>query len=229
MPDPWATQQQASNPFGGSQQPPNPTWVGPGSHAGQPGQARGPQPPSLNEAVAGSGAQAAFNKDTPIGIIVRGVIVDAVSRQARFNGQLKFFDDGNPIYQIVVRIKDAEWSQDGQTYQPLRTTPDDTGMRAFYIKTYGDNLRALQDAIAATGHTDADKALAPGTMFAGKHTGRKSVQGGNDELLYAYRIGGDQPPAQQVAQPTQQGATPQQAPAQQTPWPAPGPQEEPPF
>lgn len=240
MSNPWAPQQQAQNPFGGQAQQQQPSWPQPGQQGGQP---RGPQPPTLGDALAGGGAQAAFDQHTPVGVVIRGVVIDAKVQQTRH--EPRFWDDGNPKWIIIIRIRDAEWSMNDQAFQPLRTSPDDDGTRAFYVKTWGDNFRKLQDAIKLAGHTDAEKALAPGTPFMSKHTGKqRSSRGGNDELLYDYRIGGGQqaaPPVQQVAQPVVEtvGAppphpvqqTPAQPPQQQAaPWPQQQPmQEEPPF
>lgn len=199
--------QQQANPFGG---PPAGNQQRP---AGQGGGGQEPTLRSLDEAVGGSGAPSLFKKDSPINHSGGGTIIDAVVRQIRdfVTKQPKTWDDGRPQEQVVVRVQTE-----------LRDTPDDDGVRGIYVKTWGPQVKALQEAISAAGFQTATAALAPGNQFFAQLTGTQPSQGGDPEKLYRYHI--------------QPGAAPQQAaqqapPAQQQTFPAAsgGTQERPPF
>lgn len=215
--DPWTQhpqQQQGGDPWANTQQPAPPgaypggdPWAGPQQGQGQP---PGPTPPSLNDALAGAG-RSAFTQNTPVGTVVEGDIIEAQTKLDQFR---PYWDDGNPNWRIVVQLQTR-----------LHEDPDDDGKRTVYVKTYGANFRAFQDAVKATG-VDAETALAPGGYFGARLTGhQRSSRGGNPELLFAYRMA-------PRAQGQRQQPPPQPPPAQQQQGPPPQqqlPNEEPPF
>lgn len=115
---------------------------------------------SLRELIEqGASTKAFFNKHSPVGSKVVGTIVSTDVRQVRDpeTNDLKFWDDGNPRQQVVV-VLDTDLRDDG---------PDDDGRRAVFIKWWGDQRRALLDAVKDAGDDD----LHVGGKFAAEYYG----------------------------------------------------------
>jgi hypothetical protein len=134
--DPWNSQQQQPQP----QQ-----WLaGPAAQPGWGGQQQRPAPaqvtpPSPDELMSG-GHKAAVFPDQQFGHVVGGVIVEApttVQQRDFDSGQPKFYEDGNPMWQIVVAV------------QAVQASGEDDGIRAFYLKT--QMKKAVQDAVRISG------------------------------------------------------------------------------
>lgn len=123
--------------------------------------------------------KAFFNRDSQIGATVTGTILDATVRQVTDfqTGKPKFWDDGSPQQQVVITLK-----------TDLREDADDEGDRSLYIKTWGTQWRALQEAVRNIGASKLSEALAPGNIMSAAFTGTKKAGNGFDEKLYAYRI-----------------------------------------
>lgn len=132
----------------------------------------------LDEALSGSGAKSAFNKHSPIGTSVTGQVIDATIRQRTEykTGTPKFWDDGKPQNQVVVRI---------QTDQ--RDDGDDDGIRGVYIKTWGADKDALWEAIRQAGGAKASDVLKPGAIFTATFV-RKDGDDDTAQKFYAYSI-----------------------------------------
>lgn len=90
-----------------------------------------------NAFLMGGGAKSAAFKN--IGDEVRGTILSAVTRQqTEPGGKLKFYDDGNPMMQLVVTLLTDDIEDD-----------DDDGLRAVYVK--GQMRAALRAAVLKSG------------------------------------------------------------------------------
>lgn len=161
---------------------------------------------SLDEVLSGGGAKSAFTKDSPVGTMVSGPILDATTAQIHdyVTGKPKTWDDGRPQMQIVVRIQ-----------TDTRADADDDGVRGVYIKTWGPWKEALMAAIKDIGKSKPSEALVPGYLFSARFAGTKPSPQGSDTKLYQYRI---EPRAQAALDDPWQ--TPA-APAAVTPQPAP--------
>lgn len=179
-----------------------------------------------------SGAPGFFNRDTPVGSSVSGPIVSATSIQSTDYATKKAetWDDGRPKMLLAVTVASN-----------LRTTPDDNGHRTIYIKTWGEQSKAVKLAFQnAYGPTAlASQALATGNIFTATYTGEMQGDFGSPTKLYTYQIqpanpgvdAGFQPSAQQppvqappVSPWGQQGPPPAwatQAPAAPAPAPLP--------
>ena len=176
----------------------------------------------LGELISNAGGiTGAFNKHSPIGAAVQGVIVSADVMQVNNydTGKPEFWDDGSPQQQVRIVV-------DTQQIDP--SIENDNGHRAIYIKWWGDQRKAFIDAIKAANDTDAHV----GGMFRAQYTGTKPNEKNprlNDLKLYSFAyqapVGGTGldmgAPAQQAA-PQQQYQAPapvqqQAAPAQQAP------------
>jgi hypothetical protein len=155
--------------------------------------------------TSGVKVPAAFDKNTPVGTTVMGIITDAVKRQKTDpkDGSPKTFPDGNPQMQVVITIKTT-----------LRdpADPDDEGLRRLYAS--GSMQKAIGQALV--------KAKAPGLeqggVIAVKFTGLGVASGPamNPPKLYsatyqppknAPLVVDDAPPAQQQAAQTSPAAT----------------------
>lgn len=134
---------------------------------------------SLDEALQGTGAKKAFSKTSQIGDMVTGPIVDAIIRQRTdyVTQQPKFWDDGKPQNQVVVRV---------QTDQ--RVDQDDDGVRVVYIKTWGPDKEALLAAIKQAGGSKASDVLKPGAIFTATFTGTQPSGQGDPTKLYNFEI-----------------------------------------
>lgn len=101
---------------------------------------------------------AAFDKNTPVGTTVMGIITDAVKRQKTDpkDGSPKTFSDGNPQMQVVITIKTT-----------LRdpADPDDEGLRRLYAS--GSMQKAIGQAIQKA----KAEGLEQGGVIAVKFTG----------------------------------------------------------
>ena len=122
---------------------------------------------NLDDVLSGGGGATAFTKDTPAGTTIGGPIVDAMVRQIKdiADDKPKFWDDGRPQEQIVIRV---------QTDQ--RNDKDDDGIRALYIKTWGVWKAALLESVQAAGFGKVSEALAPGNYFSDTYTGDKPAE-----------------------------------------------------
>lgn len=98
-------------------------------------------------AQSGGGAPIYFNKDSKIGDNVEGEVVDAKAREARdFENPsvIKTWDDGSPQWQLVVTL---------QTALRDRAIEDDDGKRRVFLRWYGSDKKAVEDAVARAGDT----------------------------------------------------------------------------
>lgn len=147
--DQWGPQPQqgwgAPAPQQGGWAPagPQPGWGGqPQAQPVQPqapAQRPAPVPPSPDDLMSG-GHKAAVFPDQQFGHVVGGAIVEppqTVQQRDFDSGALKFYDDGNPMWQIVVPV------------QAQPATDEDDGIRAFYLKT--QMKKAVQDAVRLGG------------------------------------------------------------------------------
>jgi hypothetical protein len=124
------------------------------------------------------GAKSAFNKSSPIGTSVSGTVRSIVVRHAteyQTNAPL-FFPSGDPKEQILVELQ-----LDAGTYTP--EDEDDDGVRTVYIKGWGQQRRAFQEAAKRDGKPGV------GDRFTATFTGEGvNRQGGNNPKEFAYRI-----------------------------------------
>lgn len=100
-----------------------------------------PPPPDPDELMSG-GHKAATFPDEQFGHTVGGRIVDkpVTTQQLDFDSrQPKFYDDGNPMWQVVVAV------------QAQPAGDDDDGIRAFYLKS--QMKKAVQEAVRRAGAT----------------------------------------------------------------------------
>lgn len=90
------------------------------------------------------GAKSAFRRETPIGTTVTGIIKEIEVRQATEyeTGKPLTFPSGDPKEQIVVTIQAEGLEPDD---------PDDDLVRAVYIKGWGQQRRAFQEAAKRDG------------------------------------------------------------------------------
>lgn len=136
---------------------------------------------NLDDVLGGGGGATAFNKDTPMGTKFTGTIVDATVQQIKDirDGKPKFWDDGRPQEQIVIRIQ-----------TDLRNDEEDDGVRALYIKTWGVWKSALLEAVAQGGFAKLSEALAPGNRFSDEYYADKpaSSAGLSPTKLHRYEI-----------------------------------------
>lgn len=126
-----------------------------------------------------TGAKSAFTKDSPLGHVVSGPIIDARERQSTdfATKAPEFWDDGSPKMQIVVTI---------QTDQ--RVDSDDDGARSIYIKSWGLDKIALVQAIHNGGFSKASEGLAAGNVFTAKFASTQPSKFGSDQKIYEYWV-----------------------------------------
>lgn len=121
-----------------------------------------------------SGASGFFSKDSKVGDTVTGALLSADIKQATdyVTKALKFWDDGRPQNQVVLRLQ-----------TDLRNPDDefDTGVRAVYVKTWGDNWRAFRAAMRGV-----DLKTQLGGQMTVTLSGTKPSQKGSDEKLYTF-------------------------------------------
>lgn len=161
---------------------------------------------SLADLLAGAdGVKSAFNKESTIGEVVTGQILEAEVRQVTDydSGAPKFWDDGNPQQQVRIVVQTTE-------RDPMK--PDDDGRRAIFVKWWGDQRQALMAAIKASGDTD----IRVGGNFSAVYAGDKPSDNPrrNPAKLYEYAY---QPPATGLDFGTAQAAPAPSAPQQAAP------------
>ncbi len=155
---------------------------------------------SLDDVLGGGGGGAtAFDVNTPMGTTFRGPIIDANVQQIKDiqSKKPKFWDDGRPQQQIVVRIQTDH-----------RLNEDDDGVRNLYIKTWGDWKKALTEAQFNGGFDRLSEALAPGNIFADTYYADKPNPGLSATKMHRYEITRGSSPALDAA--VQQSAPVQQ-------------------
>lgn len=120
--------------------------------------------------------KAYFNGDSVIGDTITGAVTDFEVRQTRNfdDNKLEFWDDGSPRVQLVINI---------QTDLPPADA-DDEGVRAVYVKWWGQSRKAFLTAIKDAGVSDL---AAGGTLTASYiGDGEKVDKKKNPPKLYAY-------------------------------------------
>lgn len=92
------------------------------------------------------GAKSAFKQDTPVGTTVSGIVRDITVRRATEygTGAPLVFPSGDPKEQIIVELQ-----LDAGTYTP--DDADDDGVRAVYVRGWGQQRRAFQEAAKRDG------------------------------------------------------------------------------
>jgi hypothetical protein len=122
------------------------------------------------------GAKSAFKRETPVGTSVSGIIMDIAVRQATEygTGNPLTFPSGDAKEQILVTIR-AEGIE-------LEDAEDD-GVRTVYIKGWGQQRRAFQEAAKRDGKPGV------GDRFTATFTGLgENKQGGFPPKEFEYRI-----------------------------------------
>lgn len=160
--------------------------------------------PSLAQVMSG-GTPSAIGKDDPIGTSASGIVrsIEAQQQHDIDTGAPKFFDNGQPMMQIVVHIA---------TEQRDPTIPGDDGVRAVYVK--GKNIGTLRNA--------SRKAMRDMPHIGDRFTvtysanGEAKKRGWNPPKLYSYEL---QPNAAQLADVMQESAPAPQPTAFQQPAP----------
>lgn len=183
--DGWGAPQggpQGPGGFGGPQQ----QYGAPMPGAGYQPQARPPvTPPDPDELMSGGHKGASF-PDQQYGTVVGGPIIDkpVTTQQRDFDsGQPKFYDDGNPMWQVVVAV------------QAQPATDEDDGIRAFYLRT--QLKKAVQEAVRRAG---ADRLEVGGVLQVRYVRDEPNSRGrGKDKKIYEARYtapGGTAPATQ---------------------------------
>lgn len=126
----------------------------------------------LNDALKGGAKTAKFDQ---IGRTWSGPLTGIEKRQAtNFDtSKPEFWDDGNPKEQYVISIQ-----------TDLREDENDDGIRAVYIKDWGDQKKALRAALQAFGGTPSNGDIFTATYYA---DGEKP-QRGFAPKLYKYEF-----------------------------------------
>lgn len=158
--------------------------------------------PSLAQVMSG-GTPSAIGKDDPIGTTASGIVrnIEAQQQHDIDTGAPKFFDNGQPMMQIVVHIA---------TDQRDPMIPGDDGMRAVYVK--GKNIGALRNASRRVARDMPHIGDRFTVTYSGNGEAKK--RGWNPPKLYSYEL---QPNAAQLDQAMQEPAP--AAPPQQSPFP----------
>lgn len=175
------------------------------------------------DALFQGGGAPTLTKDMTPGEVREGIVISApLALQAtKFqSSELDFFSNGDPKMQIKFDVSTE-----------LQTDPEDTGDRTVYIKTWGSQSRAFEDAVRAAGHTKVSEAITPGTVVRVTYKGKQTVKTRNgtsfEENGYEYEIVPATQPGQALPAPAaapvaqQAPAAPAQAPAAAAPAPAP--------
>lgn len=163
----------------------------------------------FTDLLAGSGGKT-FKFET-IGDTITGTVTDdaSLSQVTDFEtGKPDTWDDGQPKMQLRVNV---------QTQLRDPADPHDDGVRSVYVKWWGGQRKALQQALREAGA----RGIAAGTTFTATYVGDGEAprRGFSAPKLYRYEV---KPPASAPADllggsPAQQQPTQQQAPAQQQP------------
>lgn len=112
---------------------------------------------NLADLLASTGGKTA--KFTSIGDSITGTVVTAEVRQ-RTNldtGKPATWDNGDPQMQIVITLATDERDP---------ADPDDDGHRNVYIKAWGQQMKALREALRVSGATD----ILPGGTFTATYS-----------------------------------------------------------
>ena len=142
-----------------------------------------------NAFLMGGGARSASFKT--IGDQVQGTILSVVTRQqTEPGGKAKFYDDGNPMMQLVVTLLTAE--QDDE---------DDDGLRAVYVK--GQLRAALRAAVLKSG----EHGIAEGGELVVRFSSELPSQTKGFNATKQYKVG-YRPPSRQVEIPGDDDAPP---------------------
>lgn len=132
---------------------------------------------TLDDLLASAGPKSAFNRESPFGASVTGVVLDVVIRQAADfeTKEPLFFPNGDPQENIVVSIK-----AEGITPE----SPEDDLHRSIWIKGWGLNLKAFSAAVA-----DAGGKPEPGDRFTATYVREQaSSRGGFPAKVYEYKL-----------------------------------------
>lgn len=117
-------------------------------------------PPDPNALLMGGGGRSAKFENP--GDKVEGTIIDLTTQQqTTLEGEPKFFDSGDPMWEIVVTLQTDERDPDDT---------DDDGVRKVYISgsmKYASKAKATRDAVAEAGA----KALESGGHYGLAYTG----------------------------------------------------------
>lgn len=168
---------------------------------------------SIKDLLANAGGiTAAFDKHSQIGAAVQGTVTDADVRQTTDfdSGKPETWDDGTPKQQLRIVI---------QTDQ--RTSPDDDGKRAVYIKWWGEQRQVMLKAMDKAGADDVEVGGQFWARYAGSKPNEKNPRLADIKIYeYAYQkpantAGLNMDPSQQPGQPAQQQAPAFQQPVQQ--------------
>lgn len=183
--------------------------------------------PAINDvdALFQGGGSPTLTKDMTPGEVREGIVITApLAQQAtKFqSSELDFFSNGDPKMQIKFEVSTE-----------LQTDAEDTGDRTVYVKTWGSQSRAFEEAVRAAGHTKVSEAITPGTVVRVTYKGKQTVKTRNgssfEENGYEYEIvpaaqpGQATPTAQQAPVVQQSPAAPVQAAPAAAPAPAPAP------
>jgi hypothetical protein len=130
-----------------------------------------------NDFLFSGGAPVA--KFPSIGAIVKGTVTNSeVTQQTDIDQKPKFFDDGNPMRQLVITLQTAERDP---------SADNDDGLRRLFVK--GQMLQAVREALKAAGSK-----LENGGTLAVQYANDKPSErrGYNDQKIYRAQY---QPPA----------------------------------
>lgn len=171
---------------------------------------------SLSELLNSTGGRTA--KFETVGASITGTVVAAEARQRTDldTGKPATWDNGDPQMQVVITLATDERDPDD---------PDDDGHRNVYVKAWGPQLRALRDAVRASGAKDIEA----GGVFTATYSGdgERPKPHMSPPKLFTYTY---QPPVPGTSStagllggggsdPEQAAAVPQQAPASAGPDP----------
>lgn len=95
--------------------------------------------------ASGDTVTSAFSKESPIGSTITGTVISTDVRQTRNyeTGDPETWADGNPRQQAVITLETTQ-----------RSSVDDDGHRAVYVKWWGEQRKALVAAVRAAGDVD---------------------------------------------------------------------------
>jgi hypothetical protein len=157
-----------------------------------------------NDLLMGGGVKSAAFPDQQYGHTVGGAIIrpPQVRQQTDFDsGKPKFFDNGDPMMQIVVQVQT-------DLRDPADTSDD--GVRAFYLK--GQMQAAVRDAVREVGAKGLEVG---GTLFVRYLRDEPNSRGrGKDKKVYAAKY--TAPAAQAANDALMAGDQPTAAPADMT-------------
>ena len=142
-----------------------------------------------NAFLMGGGAKSATFKN--IGDQVQGTILSCVTRQqTEPGGKAKFYEDGNPMMQLVITLLTNEQEDE-----------DDDGLRAVYVK--GQLRAALRAAVLKSG----EHGIAEGGELVVRFASEVPPKTKGFSAAKHYKVG-YRPPPRQVEIPDNDGAPP---------------------